>query len=319
MARKYQNFISGTLSSGISSTDTSFSSTGLTAMMAISSPDVMYVIFDPGGVGGAPEIVHIAAHSTSSATATVTRAQQGTSGRAHNASTPWVAGITTTDLARLDTIETDGWVTTGRLSDGSVTAAKIGVGAVVAGKIAAGAVNVSNMFGAGVVDASALASDAVSTIKIADGAVTSAKLNASAAIAQTQLAALPTGRWTAASQAAVGGVNLNLIWTAETEDDLSLAAPSWTTWTVPSTGLWSIRTTTLPTTSLQAGTTPGWVAVVVNGTIYHHQVLIDSTSVSVGLSWTLPLTASDTVVITVRSQQANNITSSLVITKLGSQ
>jgi len=176
MTRKYQNFISGTLSAGISNTDTSYSSAGLASLVAVSSPDVVYVVLDPAGVAGAPEVIQVVAHSASATTATVSRGQESTTARAHLISTSWMAVVTAADFARFDVIEAVDWVTTSRIAAGSVTAAKIGTAAITAAKIDVGAITPSNLFAAGVVDTAALANASVTATKILDGSVTTAKI-----------------------------------------------------------------------------------------------------------------------------------------------
>lgn len=192
MARKYQNFISGTLSAGITSSDTTLSSTGLASMMAIANPDTLTIVLDPLGVDGAPEIVHVTAHSGGASAATVLRAREGTTARSHNQNTAWVATVTDTDFERLDTIEANGWVTSARIIDGAVVSTKIDANAVTAGKLASGAVNNPNLFSAGVIDSAALGAGSVTSGKLGAGAVTSAAL-AGGAVTSSALASGAVG------------------------------------------------------------------------------------------------------------------------------
>lgn len=180
MARKFQNFISGTLSAGISDTDTSITSTGFASMMAVSNPHTLTVVLDPAGSAGAPEIIHVTAHTGSSQTATVSRGQQGTTARPHNQNVAWVAAVTAVDFERLDTIEANAWVTSARIMDGAVTSTKIDSNAVTAGKLANGAVDAASRFAAGVVDSAAIANGAVTAGKIAADAVTATQIAAGA-------------------------------------------------------------------------------------------------------------------------------------------
>lgn len=188
MARKYQNFVSGTLSAGITSVDSSMESTGLAQMMAISNPHTMTVVLDPEGVDGAPEVVWVVAHVGSVTTASILRGQEGTTARSHNQDTPWVHAITDTDIERLDTIEADSWVTTPRIINLAVTSQKLAADAVTAGKIADGAIDSAGAFGVGVVDATAIANGAVTASKIATDAVTAAAI-ATGAVGSDELAA----------------------------------------------------------------------------------------------------------------------------------
>lgn len=64
----------------------------------VANPNYMPVILDPQQQNGAPEIVYVTAHSGSATTATVLRAQESTSTRAHLTGEFWVAGPTALDL-----------------------------------------------------------------------------------------------------------------------------------------------------------------------------------------------------------------------------
>lgn len=69
---------------------TSFTSLGLSLLPAIVSPTQHAVIvFDPKRVFGEPEIVVVTSHLALGTTATITRAQYGTTARAHNQGTAW--------------------------------------------------------------------------------------------------------------------------------------------------------------------------------------------------------------------------------------
>ena len=97
MAQLFQNFLSGTLTNTISAAATSFESTTLSDMVAVSG-DTMTVILDPLGVSGDPEVVTVTAHTAASDTATITRAQESTTAREHGAGTAWVGSSVTKGL-----------------------------------------------------------------------------------------------------------------------------------------------------------------------------------------------------------------------------
>ena len=97
--RTRQNFLGGLIEDNpLSSGATTLTSTALAAMSAVGSTQHMPITLDPDGVGGDPEIVWITAHTAGATTATISRAQEGTTARAHNRDTPWVHGPTALDV-----------------------------------------------------------------------------------------------------------------------------------------------------------------------------------------------------------------------------
>ena len=211
MARKYQNFISGTLSIDHQPTDNVMASPGLAALQSIANPDHLIVVFNPEGddtFSAAPEVVHVVSHGTNSTTATMERAKEGTQARLHKINTPWVAADTAEDWRRVDVVEQivngmqlDGWVTAQRLGIGSVTQHKLNQNLLIANgglqladgllgalpdgvglensvngiRLKDGGVTAAKL-GSGAVGASQLAAGAVGTAQLADDGVTSAKL-----------------------------------------------------------------------------------------------------------------------------------------------
>lgn len=95
MARLHQNFLRGTLSAGISSSDTTLSSAAFASLPAISAPNYMPIVIDPTG---SAEIVHVTAHTASSTTATVVRGWEGTTAVSHSTGVSWVQGALAQDL-----------------------------------------------------------------------------------------------------------------------------------------------------------------------------------------------------------------------------
>lgn len=260
MARKYQPFLSGLVSDDpLASDATTLNSTQLADMMALSGSDTLTVVLDPDGVDGNPEVVYVTAHTASATSATITRAQEGTTAREHAENTVWRHVVTNVDFERLDTIEANSWVTTDRIAaenvtaaklatdavetakikDGAVSTAKLDDGAVTAGKLGTDAVDTENLVD-GAVDASKLDSDAVETAKIKDGAVTTDKLD-DGAVTAAKIAAPGRLVWTATGllDAAVG--KDALVFTSEVEDTLGhVATPSTSTFTAPADGTYTV-------------------------------------------------------------------------------
>ena len=101
-------FVSGTITNNpLASGGTSLSSAALASLAAVASPDVAVIILDPAGSAGAPEVVHVTAHTGAATTATIARAKEGTSSREHAAGTPWVHGPTTYDLSPIRIVAAD--------------------------------------------------------------------------------------------------------------------------------------------------------------------------------------------------------------------
>lgn len=100
------NFIWGTVGVDLPSTGTTatLTSAGLMTLPSVSAPQVSSITIDPNGVYGAPEIVHVTAHSSTANTATILRAQEGTTRRAHLAanSVEWRQTATKEDWEAFD-------------------------------------------------------------------------------------------------------------------------------------------------------------------------------------------------------------------------
>ncbi len=126
MPRVFVNFANGLISDnplGIGAT--TLTSSELADLPAVSGSDYIPITLDPDSTGGAPEIVHITAHSASATTATIARGQQGTTAREHAQSIKWRGSQYADDFERLNTIEADDWVTSPRIADGAVLPAHI--------------------------------------------------------------------------------------------------------------------------------------------------------------------------------------------------
>lgn len=93
------NFVGGLIEDNpLASGATTLTSAGLVSLPAIGSTQHMAIILDPDGRAGNPEIAYVTAHTASATTATITKAQEGTAGRAHDRDTPWLHGPTIKDF-----------------------------------------------------------------------------------------------------------------------------------------------------------------------------------------------------------------------------
>lgn len=91
MARVRTNFTTGLVENNpLASGGTTLNSTGLSSLAAVSSPDVAIIVLDPEARSGAPEVVYVTAHASSATTATILRAQEGTTARQHILGTRWI-------------------------------------------------------------------------------------------------------------------------------------------------------------------------------------------------------------------------------------
>lgn len=111
MARIRKNFASGTLTSALTSTATTMTSAELAAYPAVTAPDIASISLDPNSDFGTPEVVYITAHAAGSTTATIVRAQEGSTARSHSLTEVWINALTTTDFDAF--LKADGSTTTG--------------------------------------------------------------------------------------------------------------------------------------------------------------------------------------------------------------
>lgn len=99
MARLRQNFQEGTITNNpLAIGGTSLTSAELASLTAVTGADVLAITLDPGAVHGAPEIIHVTAHTALATSATILRAREGTTARAHPAATVWEHNITEDDF-----------------------------------------------------------------------------------------------------------------------------------------------------------------------------------------------------------------------------
>jgi microcystin-dependent protein len=119
----YRNFLSGTTTDNpLTNVATTVNGSAFSGLPEITAPDFMWLVLDPEGDDGAPEIVKITAHTALATSVTVERAQQNTSARQHDSGTTWHASpVTRTDAEE--------WLKT-------VAEANIAAGAVTLSKLA---------------------------------------------------------------------------------------------------------------------------------------------------------------------------------------
>jgi hypothetical protein len=82
----------------LSSSATTLTSAGLASVPVIASTQHLAIVLDPDGFSGSPEIVYITAHSAAATTATIVRAQEGSTARSHDRDVPWVHSVTVKDF-----------------------------------------------------------------------------------------------------------------------------------------------------------------------------------------------------------------------------
>lgn len=128
MAAIYSNFQQGTLSAGITNVATSLTDASFASLPTVASPDTLWLVFDPTGVAGAPEIVSVTTHTAASTSVTVVRAQQSTTARAHAAGIAWSLAFTKSDADLLPSrlLTTKGDLL---LGTGSNNVSRLGIGA----------------------------------------------------------------------------------------------------------------------------------------------------------------------------------------------
>lgn len=106
MVRLQSDLKFGALSAAAAAADTALSSPEFAALPVVASPDILAVTLDPGGSTGAPEIVHVTAHTAGATTVTVVRGQEGTAARALDTGVRWAHSMTTEDFAtKVDTAD----------------------------------------------------------------------------------------------------------------------------------------------------------------------------------------------------------------------
>lgn len=99
MSRSRTAFLSGTITDNpLTNVATTMNSAALASLPAIASPDIAVLVLDPTGSAGAPEVVYVTAHTGSATSATISRAQEGSSARQHASGIAWVHGPTLYDF-----------------------------------------------------------------------------------------------------------------------------------------------------------------------------------------------------------------------------
>ena len=82
---------------------TTLTSAALSALPTITASNLYFPItLDPDGIGGAPEIAYITAHTAAATSATISRGDEGTTARAHNEDIRWVHAPTLADFGAVE-------------------------------------------------------------------------------------------------------------------------------------------------------------------------------------------------------------------------
>ena len=97
MAAEHRNFIAGTLTAELSAAGTVMASGALADLGVVAAGNTVSMTLDPDGTNGAPEIVHVAAHSPGASSASIVRAREGTVARVHPTGTRVVHAVTAAD------------------------------------------------------------------------------------------------------------------------------------------------------------------------------------------------------------------------------
>jgi hypothetical protein len=107
MATLYRNFLSGTITDNpLSDSATTINSAGFEFLPTITT-DQMWLVLDPDGSAGAPEICRITAHSAAATSVTVAARDESagnaqlTVNRSHVSGTEWVIALTQADVDEL--------------------------------------------------------------------------------------------------------------------------------------------------------------------------------------------------------------------------
>lgn len=201
MAAIYSNFQQGTLTAGITNVATSLTDASFAALPTVASPDTVWLVFDPTGVAGNPEIVQVTTHTVSSNTITVTRAQQSTTARAHAAGIVWALAWTKSDA---DLLPSRLMTATGDIlyASGVNTPAKLAIGTTGYPLTSSGTLPQWSQLGtAGIADG------AVTSAKILDGTIVDADVSASAAIGITKISTTYSSSWFPSFCAYLSGAN----------------------------------------------------------------------------------------------------------------
>lgn len=100
--RVRSNFIDGLVENNpLAIGGTTLTSAALSGLAAIGATQHAVIVLDPDALSGAPEIIYVTAHTGAATTATIVRAQEGTTARAHTQDTPWVHTPTAKDYDAL--------------------------------------------------------------------------------------------------------------------------------------------------------------------------------------------------------------------------
>jgi hypothetical protein len=106
VARLHSDFQKGTLSAAlVDGAATTLTSAALAGLPAVTAPVTLALTLDPLTVGGSSEIVWVTAHTGGATTATIARAKEGTTARAHAVGIEWRHAPTALDYVFDDSYE----------------------------------------------------------------------------------------------------------------------------------------------------------------------------------------------------------------------
>lgn len=306
----YQNLIGGTLSADPGSGGTTMTSAALASLVVVSSPNTMWITLDPEGVNGAPEIIKVTNHTSSATTATITRAQQSTTARAHPIGTVWVHAGTKSDMdelpfrimsARGDVLVGSGANATTRLALGAANTVLASDGTdpswrkIVSADITDGTIATADIADSAITSAK-IADATIATGDIADAAITAAKMEAN--FAQERVG----GYWQrGTAQTFPDAATTTLQFDNEVEDSDGFSTSSGTAITVPAglggiytaaVLLWGVGGVDTTNTNWYANLNFGGIGVPLNTPSADDPA-------SASCSWTGPLSAGDTVFVQV--------------------
>jgi hypothetical protein len=138
----HRNFFSGTITDNpltdVATTINSSAFADLPLIDLAGDGTFMWITLDPDADDGAPEIVKVVTHGTSSTEITVTREEQNTTAREHVSGTAWHHAWTQEDAELWSSLLNEELkIPTSALADDAVTTAKIDDGAVTPAKLEA--------------------------------------------------------------------------------------------------------------------------------------------------------------------------------------
>lgn len=108
MTTLYENFLSGSIMDDpLLVNATIINSMDFATIPVVTAPDIMWMVLDPKGLDGSPEIIKVISHVALTTKITCIRAQQSTAGREHAIRTDWAISLTKEDITDIYTTLTN--------------------------------------------------------------------------------------------------------------------------------------------------------------------------------------------------------------------